>query len=401
MYAVVKKGASRNSQVIDYVLGSGTDTLVFKYEVDINDEDTDGVSIHLPGNLNIKASGTNIAYQSDPSGEIPVLENQSGYKIDGSLVANDTTPPTISTVRLADRLGAEQDAAYEAGDWIGVEVRFSEGVIAVGEIRLVDGTFQYLFPQLELDIGGVARFSEVGHLSGDDGNYHQVPSLTLVFGYTVQEGDVDENDLVIAHPDGSLVGLDLKGPLGTDANGYDFGLEMLSADEDGRWVSYVYGNPETRPIGTAFGELQLKNTWVVRHDGLLFGSGWYVDADEFTKSFVAAAVSKFHAVGLEGIVEYFTGSESDFAGLAAAIDYYNSIETVEGKWSAFIVDGSGKIVDHYDKELLGRDLEDLFGVAMFEASEEGNWVTTESLRVWVVSYDGMTFGSDWYHDETN
>ena len=251
VYAVVTKGASRNSQVMDYVLGSGTDTLVFEYEVDINDEGTDGVSIHLPGSLNIKASGTNIAYQSDPGGEIPVLENQSGHKIDGSLVANDTTPPTIFTVRLADRLGAEQDAAYEAGDWIGVEVRFSEGVIAVGEIRLVDGTFQYLFPQLELDIGGVARFAEVGHLSGGDGNYHQVPSLTLVFGYTVHEGDVDENDLVIAHPDGSLVGLDLKGPLGTDANGYDFGPEMLSAGEDGRWVSYVYGNPETRPIGTA------------------------------------------------------------------------------------------------------------------------------------------------------
>ncbi len=74
VYAVVKKGASRNSQVMDYVLGSGTDTLVFEYEVNINDEDTDGVSIHLPGSLNIKASGTNIAYQSDPGGEIPVLE---------------------------------------------------------------------------------------------------------------------------------------------------------------------------------------------------------------------------------------------------------------------------------------------------------------------------------------
>ena len=211
---------------------------------------------------------------------------------------------------------------------------------------------------------------------------------------------MDGNDLVIAHPDGSLAGLDLKGPLGTDANGYEFGPEMLSAGEEGKWVSYVYGNPETRSIGAAFGELQLKNAWVVRHGGLLFGSGWYVDAEEFTKSFVAAAVSKFSEVGLEGTVEYFTGSESDFAGLAAAIDYYNSIETVEGKWAAFIADGSGTIVDHYDKELVGRDLEDLFGVAMFEASEEGNWVTTESLRIWVVSYDGLVFGSGWHQDES-
>ena len=147
------------------------------------------------------------------------------------------------------------------------------------------------------------------------------------------------------------------------------------------------------------GESQLKHAWVVRHGGLLFGSGWYVDAGEFTKSFVAAAVSKFRAVGLGGTVEYFTDSESDFAGLAAAIDYYNDIGTVEGKWSAFIVDGSGKIVDHYDKELVGRDLEDLFGVAMFEASEEDNWVTTESLRIWVVSYDELVFGSGWHDDE--
>ena len=210
---------------------------------------------------------------------------------------------------------------------------------------------------------------------------------------------VDDDDKVIAHPDGSVIGLDLKGPLGTDANGYEFGPEMLSAAEDGRWVSYVYRNPETRSIGASFGELQLKNAWVVRHDGLLFGSGWYVDADEFAKSFVAAAVSKFSAVGLEGTVEYFTGSESDFAGLAAAIDYYNSIDTVEGKWSAFIADGSGTIVDHYDKSLVGTDLRDLFGVAMFEASEEGNWVTTESLRIWVVSYDGLVFGSGWHQDE--
>ena len=211
---------------------------------------------------------------------------------------------------------------------------------------------------------------------------------------------VDDNDKVIGHPDGSLIGLDLKGWVGTDVNGYNFGPEILSAAEDGRWVSYVYRNPETGPIGAAFGELQLKNAWVVRHDGLLFGSGWYVDAEEFTKSFVAAAVSKFNEVGLEGTVEYFTGSESDFAGLAAAIDYYNSIETVEGKWAAFIADGSGTIVDHYDKALVGTDLRDLLGFEIPPAPAEGNWVTREDVRVWVVGYDGMTFGSGWRHDES-
>ena len=51
---------------------------------------------------------------------------------------------------------------------------------------------------------------------------------------------IDENDLVIGHPDPLRLGLDLKGWVGTDANGYNFGPEMLSTTEEGRWVSYVF-----------------------------------------------------------------------------------------------------------------------------------------------------------------
>ena len=45
---------------------------------------------------------------------------------------------------------------------------------------------------------------------------------------------IDENDLVIGHPDAHRLGLDVKGWVGTDANGYNFGPDMLSATEDGR-----------------------------------------------------------------------------------------------------------------------------------------------------------------------
>ncbi len=214
---------------------------------------------------------------------------------------------------------------------------------------------------------------------------------------------IDENDLVIGHPDAQRLGLDLKGWVGTDANGYNFGPEMLSATEDGKWVPYVFRNPERGGLGADHtGELELKNAWVVRHDGLLFGSGWYIIADEFTKSFVAAAVRVFRLVGLEGTIAYFNSPESDFAGLRATIEYYNSAENVEGEWFAFIADESGKIVDHYDKSMVGQDISDIFGADTFEATAEGNWVTTESLRVWVVSDGGMTFGSGWHsgHDES-
>ena len=33
-------------------------------------------------------------------------------------------------------------------------------------------------------------------------------------------------------------------------------------------------------------------------------------------------------------------------------------------------------------------------------SEEGNWVATESLRLWVVSHDGLVFGSGWHQGES-
>ena len=214
---------------------------------------------------------------------------------------------------------------------------------------------------------------------------------------------IDEDDLVVGHPDPKRLGLDLKGWVGTDANGYNFGPDMLSATGDGKWVSYVYRNPESGGLGIDFDHLELKNVWVVRHDGLLFASGWYINADEFTKSLVATAARVFREVGLEGTIAYFASPEIAFGGLAAVITYYNSAENVEGNWFAFIADESGTIIDHYDKAMVGRDIKDLLGTDTFEATAEGNWVTTESLRVWVLGQDGITFGSGWHsgHDESN
>ena len=114
---------------------------------------------------------------------------------------------------------------------------------------------------------------------------------------------IDENDKVIGHPDVQRLGLDVKGWVGTDANGYKFGPDMLSATGEGKWVSYVFRNPESGSLGSDHsGTLQLKNAWVVRHDGLLFASGWYINADEFTKSLVFAAVNKFRSAGLEATI---------------------------------------------------------------------------------------------------
>ena len=42
----------------------------------------------------------------------------------------------------------------------------------------------------------------------------------------------------------------------------------MAATEEGHWVEFILLNPAT-------GQNQKKHTWVARHDGLIFGSGWY------------------------------------------------------------------------------------------------------------------------------
>jgi len=194
----------------------------------------------------------------------------------------------------------------------------------------------------------------------------------------------------------ATLGLDLNGWVGTDANGYEFGPEMLAAMEEGKWVSYVYRNPESGGIGTD--DFELKNAWVQKHDGLLFGSGWYIDADEFTRMLVSVAVDQYRQVGLQGTMAYFASPGSALAGLEAAIDYYNAAETVDGHWFAFIGGPDGKIVGHSDISKIGGDTQDLFGGETFEATEAGVWEESESLRVFVAGIDGYLFGSGWSRD---
>ena len=149
----------------------------------------------------------------------------------------------------------------------------------------------------------------------------------------------------------------MKGWVGTDANGYNFGPDMPSATSEGKRVSYVFRNPESGGVGSGnFGDLELKNVWVVCHDGLLFASGWYIDDDEYTRQLVSVAVDEFNSGGLMATVAYFASPGSALAGLESAIDYYNSAETVDGKWAAFIADGNGNIVAHSNPALIGKHI---------------------------------------------
>ena len=77
---------------------------------------------------------------------------------------------------------------------------------------------------------------------------------------------IDPDGYTIAHHNPQFRGRDPS--LRVDATGYFYGDDLQSATEAGHWVDYVLPNPES-------GENRQKHTWIVRHDGLLFGSGWY------------------------------------------------------------------------------------------------------------------------------
>ena len=79
---------------------------------------------------------------------------------------------------------------------------------------------------------------------------------------------IDQDGFTVAHHNPDFRNRDPS--LRVDATGYFYGDELLEATEEGRWVDYIFLNPDT-------GEETQKHTWIVLHDGLLFASGWYGD----------------------------------------------------------------------------------------------------------------------------
>ncbi len=111
----------------------------------------------------------------------------------------------------------------------------------------------------------------------------------------------DENQTIVAHaPNPDLVGKHISQALGP--NSYPTGSAVAaSADQDGAWFDYTYANP-------ASGVVQTKHSWMVIHDGITFGSGWYErgpgksDAPAYTRAFVQQAMNLYVALGLEETV---------------------------------------------------------------------------------------------------
>ena len=214
----------------------------------------------------------------------------------------------------------------------------------------------------------------------------------------------DENDLYLAHPLAPrFLGKDIKTIPGLDRS--PLGVEIAMATTEGRWIEYLWPNPDTNKLGQ-------KRTWAIRHDGHLFASGYYepwgpdpatltpASKDNpvvFTRGFVVAAIARY-----------------EFEGLEATAAYYNDKANIDGQWYVFITDADDMFVAHAPmQELIGTDLKDVMGldgsalgVEIAKATETGLWIEylwpnpesgmDEMKRTWAIRHDGYLFGSGYY-----
>ena len=167
----------------------------------------------------------------------------------------------------------------------------------------------------------------------------------------------------------------------------------MSAPEEGVRVDYWFENPDT-------GTLQQKHSWAVRHDGLVFISGWYApdksDPAGYTQAFVSRALARY-----------------DVEGREASIAYYNTAESVDSPSYVFVINEDGITIGHHNPEfrnLDGSERVDVTGYFyvddLLAADENGRWVSyvflnpnsaeQETKHTWAVRHGDLLFGSGWY-----
>ncbi len=213
----------------------------------------------------------------------------------------------------------------------------------------------------------------------------------------------DENEVVIAHPNPDIVGTSLRGPAGVDIAGYRHGEAVAGATEDGLWVDYIY-------LNLATGNQEYKHTWAVRHDGLIFASGWYEVFPKLGSGVTKAEPAEYTVAMVDKAVRYYQSH-----GREKTVAYYNTPESVDGDWYVFIINEDDEVIANANPDLVGQDLKGDLGIdatghrysdLLPSATEEGLWVDyvfdnpntgeEQTKRSWVIRHDGVLIGSGWY-----
>ncbi|NVK42951.1 MAG: DUF4347 domain-containing protein [Oceanospirillaceae bacterium] len=148
----------------DYLSGTGTSALLFRYSVQNGQQDSTGIAI----GASLEPNGGTLrdAVGNDAATTLIGTGNTSGVLI-------DAVPPTVDSVTVP------ADGAYRAGDVLSFTLNASETVL----VDTAGGS-----PRLTLDIGGVTRYANYVSGSGSD---------TLLFQYRVVPGDTDSDGIAV------------------------------------------------------------------------------------------------------------------------------------------------------------------------------------------------------------
>ena len=152
-------------------------SLDFEYMIAKGDLDLDGVAIDANS---VVLNGGSIR---DGAGNDAVLTHSavaedSNYIVDG-------VPATVKSVAITSNPGS--DNTYSVGDTIEVTVTFSESVRVP---RWIGSGGVVRMPLLELNVGGLAKIARTHERS-------TITGTTVVFSYTVQDGDNDADGIYI------------------------------------------------------------------------------------------------------------------------------------------------------------------------------------------------------------
>ena len=172
----------------------------------------------------------------------------------------------------------------------------------------------------------------------------------------------DASDIYHVHPlIPALIGTDINNVVGSD--GYELGKELAKAVDGGEgvWVEYLWPHPVTLREVPKVG-------YAVRHDGMLFASGYYPQVEDpatRTKEYVQQAIEYYQANGLD-----------------ATIAHYNTRESLDGQWGLTMADENDVVrVAVLAQNLIGTDLKDVgayrirnIGEELAAATEDGIWV---------------------------
>ena len=202
---------------------------MFGYVVQEGDLDSDGVAVSA------NSIDLNGGFIRDPAGNDAVLTH-SAVAASSSFIV-DAVAPTVSSIAITSDPG--DDDTYGTGDKIEATVTFSENMtLPISPTCGADVV--HCKVELELDIGGTARTADYQSLAG----------ANVVFAYTVQAGDTDDNGISIGANKLTGQGIrDATGKYGYGINDADLSHDAVADDAghkvSGAWSSLILSGDTT------------------------------------------------------------------------------------------------------------------------------------------------------------